>query len=117
MENDLRTMKDVRTVEQENYRVTRESVNTFNAQMQAFLTVRNKNKFVAFLTFSDIYACFTLFTLQAIVQRIPDAGDLPVSTWQPPPQRSIPIPQWSPWPLSGSSAAQVSYNLAKLSQM
>jgi hypothetical protein len=64
-------------------------VNTFNAQIQAFLTVRNKNKFIAFLTFSDIYVCFTIFTLQARVQRIPDAGDLPVPTWQPPPQRSI----------------------------
>jgi hypothetical protein len=31
MENDLRTMKDVLAVEQENHRVTRESVNTFNA--------------------------------------------------------------------------------------
>jgi hypothetical protein len=78
--------------------------------------VRNKNKFTVFLTFSDIYVCFTLFTLQAMVQRIPDVGDLPVLTWQPPSQRSMPIPQWSPWLSSGSSAAQVSYNIAKLSQ-
>jgi hypothetical protein len=63
MENDLRTMKDVLAVEQENHRVTRELVNTFNAQIQAFLTVRNKNKFIAFVIFSDIYVCFTLFTL------------------------------------------------------
>jgi hypothetical protein len=63
MENDLRTMKDVLAMEQENHRVTQESVNTFNAQMQAFLTVRNKNKFIAFLIFSDIFVCFTLFTL------------------------------------------------------
>jgi hypothetical protein len=63
VENDLRTTKDVLAVEQENHRVTRESVNTFNAQKQAFLTVRNKNKFIAFLIFSYIYVCFTLFTL------------------------------------------------------
>jgi hypothetical protein len=63
MENDLRTMKDVLAMEQENHRVTQESVNTFNAQIQAFLTVRNKNKFIAFLIFSDIFVCFTLFTL------------------------------------------------------
>jgi hypothetical protein len=117
MKNGLRTMKDVLAVEQENHRVTRESVNTFNAQIQAFLMVRNKIKFIAFLTFSDIiYVCFTLFTLQAIVQRILDAGDLSIPTWQPPSQRSISILQWPPWPSSGSSAAQVSYNLAKLSQ-
>jgi hypothetical protein len=63
MENDLKTTKDVLAVEQENHRVTRESVNTFNTQIQAFLTVRNKNKFITFLIFSDIYVCFTLFTL------------------------------------------------------
>jgi hypothetical protein len=63
MENDLRTMKDVLAVEQENHRAMRESVNTFNAQIQVFLIVRNKNNFIAFLIFSDIYVCFTLFTL------------------------------------------------------
>jgi hypothetical protein len=63
MKNDLRMTKDVLPVEQENHRVTRESVNTFNAQIQAFLTVKNKNKFIAFLIFSDIYVCFTPFTL------------------------------------------------------
>jgi hypothetical protein len=31
-----------------------ESVNDFNAQIQAF---------IAFLTFSDIYVCFTLFSI------------------------------------------------------
>jgi hypothetical protein len=55
MENDLRTTKDVLAVEQENQRVMRESVNTLNAQIQAFLTVRNKNRSIAFLIFSDIY--------------------------------------------------------------
>jgi hypothetical protein len=80
------------------------------------MVLRNKHTFIAFLTFSDIYVCFTLFTFQIKVQRIPDAGDIPVPTWQPPPPRSRPVPQWSPWPSSGSSAAQISYNLAKLSQ-
>jgi hypothetical protein len=80
------------------------------------MAVRNNNTFITFLTFSDIYVCFTLFTLQAMVQRIPNVGDIPVPTWQPPPPRSRLAPHWSPWPSSGSSTAQVSYNLAKLSQ-
>jgi hypothetical protein len=63
MKNGLRTTKDVLTVEQENHRVTRESLNNFNTQIQAFMMARNKNKFIAFLIFSDIYVCFTLFTL------------------------------------------------------
>jgi hypothetical protein len=45
------------------------------------MAVRNKNTFIAFLTFSDIYVCFTLFALQAMVQRIPDAAGIPVPTW------------------------------------
>jgi hypothetical protein len=98
---------------QDELRETRESVNGFNAQIQAFMAVRNKNTFVAFLTFSGIYVCFTLFALQIVVQCISDVADIPVPTWQPPPTRSRPVPQWSPWPLPGSSAAQVSYNLAK----
>jgi hypothetical protein len=76
-------------------------VNDFNAQIQAFMTVRNKNAFIAFLTFSDIYVCFTLFALQSMVQRIPDAAGIPVPTWQPPPSRSRPVPPWSPRPSSG----------------
>jgi hypothetical protein len=88
-------------------------VNDFNGQIQAFIVVRNKNTFIAFLTFSDIYVCFTVFALQVVVQRIPDPAGIPVPTRQPPP-RSRPIPQWSPWPSSGSSAAQVSYNLAQI---
>jgi hypothetical protein len=55
MENELRMLKDMLALEQENHRETRESVNTFNIQTQVFLTVRNKNKFIAFLAFSDIY--------------------------------------------------------------
>jgi hypothetical protein len=66
MENLPRTTQDVLAVEQENHRETRESVNAFNAQIQAFMVVRNNNTFIAFLTFSDIYVCFTLFTLQAM---------------------------------------------------
>jgi hypothetical protein len=50
-------MQDVPMVEQEDHRDTRESLNAFDAQMQAFMTVRNKNTFIAFITFSDIYAC------------------------------------------------------------
>jgi hypothetical protein len=98
---------------QDELRETQESVNDINAQIQAFMVVRNKNTFIAFLTFSDIYVCFTLFALQAMVQRISDAAGIPVPTWQPPPPRSRSVPQWSPWPSSGSSATEVSYNLAK----
>jgi hypothetical protein len=50
-------MQDVLAAEQEYHRDTRESLNAFNAQMQAFMMVRNKNTFVAFITFSDIYMC------------------------------------------------------------
>jgi hypothetical protein len=45
------------------------------------LAVRNKNAFIAFLTISDIYVCFTLFALQTMVQRIPDVDDISVPTW------------------------------------
>jgi hypothetical protein len=55
MENQLRMTQDVLAVEQEDHRETRESVNAFNAQIQAFMTVRNNNKLIAFLAFSDIY--------------------------------------------------------------
>jgi hypothetical protein len=46
---------------QDELRETRESVNAFIAQIHAFMLVRNKNTFIAFLTFSDIYVCFILF--------------------------------------------------------
>jgi hypothetical protein len=94
MQNELRSTQDVLAGEQEDHKETRESVNAFNAQIQAFMAVRNKNTFIALLTFSDIYVCFTHFTLQAMVQRIPDASDILVSTWQPPLSRSRPVPQW-----------------------
>jgi hypothetical protein len=109
--------QDVLAAEQKDHRETRESLNAFNTQIQVFMVVRNKNTFITFVTFSDIYVCFTLFTLHAMVQGILDADDIPVPTWQPPPPRSRPVSQWSPWPSSGSSAAQVSYNLVKLSQI
>jgi hypothetical protein len=55
MENQFKTMQDVLAVEQEDHRDTRESLNAFNAQMQAFMVVRNNNTFIDFITFSDIY--------------------------------------------------------------
>jgi hypothetical protein len=116
MQNELRSTQDVLAVEQKDHKETWESVNAFNAQIQALMAVRNNNAFIAFLTFSDIYMWFTLFTLQDVVQRIPNASDILVPTWQPPLPKSRPVPQWSPWPSSGLSAAQVSYNLTKLSQ-
>jgi hypothetical protein len=57
MENQLRMTQDVLTVEQEDHRETRESLTAYNAQMQAFMTVRNKNTFIDFITFSNIYVC------------------------------------------------------------
>jgi hypothetical protein len=57
MQNQLRTTQDVLAVDQEDPSETRESVYVFNAQMQAFMVVRNKNTFIAFITFSDIYVC------------------------------------------------------------
>jgi hypothetical protein len=55
MENQFKTTQDVLAVEQEDHRDTRESLNAFNAQMQAFMVVRNNNTFIDFITFSDIY--------------------------------------------------------------
>jgi hypothetical protein len=66
---------------QDELREMRESVNDFNAQIQAFMVVRNKNTFITFLIFSDIYVCFILFALQAVVQHILDVGDIPIPTW------------------------------------
>jgi hypothetical protein len=80
MENQLKTMQDLLEAEQEDHRETRESVTAFNAHIQVFMAVRNKNTFIAFRTFSDIYV-ITLFTLQVIVQRIPDASNILIPTW------------------------------------
>jgi hypothetical protein len=55
IENKLRTTQDVLAAEHEDHRDTRESLNVFNAQIQAFMTVRKKNTFIVFITFSDIY--------------------------------------------------------------
>jgi hypothetical protein len=68
-------------------------VNAFNTQIQVFMAVRNKNMFIVFLTFNDIYVCFILFKLQAMVQCIPNAGDILVPTWQLSSPRSRPVPQ------------------------
>jgi hypothetical protein len=57
MENQLRTTQVVLMMEQEDHRDTRELMYAFNAQMQVFMTVRNKNTFIAFITFSGIYVC------------------------------------------------------------
>jgi hypothetical protein len=57
MENQLKATQDVLTAEQEDHRATRESLAAYNAQMQSFMAVRNKNTFVAFITFSDMYVC------------------------------------------------------------
>jgi hypothetical protein len=95
MENHLKMTQETLAAEQEEYRETQELVNVFNAHIQAFVTVRNKNAFIAFLIFSDIYVYFTLFTLQVVVQRISDACDISVPIWQPPSPRSRLVPQWS----------------------
>jgi hypothetical protein len=57
MENQHGTMQDMLGAEQEDHRDTQESLNAFNAHMQAFMAVRNKIIFVAFIRFSDIYLC------------------------------------------------------------
>jgi hypothetical protein len=57
MKYHLRVMQDVLTVEQEYHRETQESLASYNAQMQAFMVVRNKNILIDFITFSDMYAC------------------------------------------------------------
>jgi hypothetical protein len=67
MENQLRTTQDVLATEQDYHREIQELVNAFNAQIQTFMVVRNNNTFIAFLTFSDMHVCFTVFTLQAVV--------------------------------------------------
>jgi hypothetical protein len=77
MQNELRSTQDVLAAEQEDHIAIREPVNAFNTQIQAFMSVKNKNTFIPFLTFSDIYMCFTLFTLQVVVQHMQNAGDIP----------------------------------------
>jgi hypothetical protein len=57
MENQLRTTQDTLATKQEDHRETRELVNAFNSQIQAFMAVRNNNTFITFITFSDIYVC------------------------------------------------------------
>jgi hypothetical protein len=57
MENQLRAMQDVLAVEREDNRVTRHLCAGYNTQMQAFMAVRKKNTFIAFLTLNDMYVC------------------------------------------------------------
>jgi hypothetical protein len=57
MENQLKVMQDVPTVEQEGHRATRDSLAAYNASMQVFMMVRNKIIFVAFITFTDMHVC------------------------------------------------------------
>jgi hypothetical protein len=57
MENQLRITQDVLTAELEYHIEKRESLASYNAQMLAFMAVRNKNTFISFITFSDIYVC------------------------------------------------------------
>jgi hypothetical protein len=57
MENQLRITQDVLTAELEDHIEKRESLASYNAQMLAFMAVRNKNTFISFITFSDIYVC------------------------------------------------------------
>jgi hypothetical protein len=57
MENQLKTTQDVLVAEKEDHRETWESVNAFHTHMQAFMAVRNKKIFIAFITFSDTFVC------------------------------------------------------------
>jgi hypothetical protein len=57
MKNQLKVTQDMLAAEQEDHRATRESLAAYNAQMQSFMAVRNKNTFVDFITFSDMYVC------------------------------------------------------------
>jgi hypothetical protein len=57
MKNKLKTTQDVLATEHEDHKDTRELLNVFNAQMQAFMMIRNKNTFITFITFRDIYVC------------------------------------------------------------
>jgi hypothetical protein len=57
LENQLKATLDVLTVEQGDHRATQELLATDNVIMQEFMEVRNKNTFIVFITFSDMYAC------------------------------------------------------------
>jgi hypothetical protein len=58
MKNGLRLTQDLLTAEQEDHRETRDSVNALKAQIQEFMAVRNKNTFIAFLTFLRVLYTF-----------------------------------------------------------
>jgi hypothetical protein len=39
------------------FKLLKASLAAYNAQMQSFMAVRNKNTFIVFITFSDMYVC------------------------------------------------------------
>jgi hypothetical protein len=55
VEEQLKATQDELAVEREASRAMRDSLAAYNARMQAFMVVRKKNTFIAFLTFSDLY--------------------------------------------------------------
>jgi hypothetical protein len=57
MENQVKAIQDVPMVEQEEHRVKQESLGAYHTQMQAFMAVRIKNTFIAFITSSDMSVC------------------------------------------------------------
>jgi hypothetical protein len=57
MEGQLRATQDELTTEKEANRAMRDLWASYNTQMQAFVAVRKKDIFVAFLIVSDMYVC------------------------------------------------------------
>jgi hypothetical protein len=57
VQDQLRATQDKLATEREDNTATRDSWATYNAHMQMFMLVRNKNTFVAFLSISDMYVC------------------------------------------------------------
>jgi hypothetical protein len=55
-ENQLRATPDMLTAKQD-HRATLDSLAAYNAQMQAFMMIKNKNTFITFIIFSDMYVC------------------------------------------------------------
>jgi hypothetical protein len=57
IEEEIIATQDRLAAEREANKAMRDSFASYNVQMQAFMAVRKKNAFVAFLTFSDMYVC------------------------------------------------------------
>jgi hypothetical protein len=55
VEQELRQMREEMAVERETNRMTQDYLTSYNAQMQAVVSVRKKNTFLAFIAFSVIY--------------------------------------------------------------